>query len=53
MRGKATRRTIMLTAVTPHALIPQHHPIQRIKPMVDRDLAQRSRSYDRMYAANG
>ena len=30
----------MLTAVTPDALVPQRHPIRRIKPMVDRALAQ-------------
>ena len=34
MRGKAARQATMLTAVTPDALVPQHHPIRRIKPMV-------------------
>ena len=43
----------MLTAVTPDALIPQGHPIRRIKPMVDRALAQMSSTFDRMYAADG
>ena len=36
MRGKAARQATMLTAVTPDALVPQRHPIRRIKPMVDR-----------------
>ena len=43
----------MLTAVTPDALVPQRHPIRRIKPMVDQVLAQLSPTFDRMYAANG
>ena len=34
MRGKAARQATMLTAVTPDALVPQHHPTRRIKPMV-------------------
>ncbi len=53
MRGKATRQVEMLTAVTPDALVPQQHPIRRIKPMVDRALAQLSPTFARMYAANG
>ena len=51
MRGKAARQVEMLTAVTPDALVPQSHPIRRIKPMVDRALAQMSSTFDRMYAA--
>ena len=43
----------MLTAVTPEALVPRHHPIRKIKPMVDRALAKLSPTFDRMYAANG
>ena len=43
----------MLTAVTPDALVPQSHPIRRIKPMVDRALAQMSSTFDRRYAQNG
>ena len=53
MRGKALPQTTMLTVVTPDALVPQGHPIRRIKPMVDRALAQLSPTFDRMYAANG
>ena len=32
----------MLTSVTPDVLVPQRHPIRRIKPMVDQALAQLS-----------
>ena len=53
MRGKAPRQATMLTAVTPDALVPRHHPIRRIKPMVDQALAQLSPTFDGMYAANG
>ena len=53
MRGNAARQVEMLTAVTPDALIPQGHPIGRIKPMVDRALAQLSPTFARRYAQNG
>ena len=44
---------MMLTAVTPDALVPQRHPIRRIKPMVDHALTKLSPTFDRMYAGNG
>ena len=53
MRGKAARQATMLTAVTPDALVPKGHPIRRIKPMVDRALAELSPTFNRMYADNG
>ena len=53
MRGKTVQQATMLTAVTPDALVPQHHPIRRIKPMADRVLLKLSPTFDRMYAANG
>ena len=53
MRGNAARLVEMLTVITPDALIPQGHPIRRIKPKVDRALAQLSPTFDRMYAQNG
>ena len=53
MRGKAERQALMLTAVTPDALVPQAHPIRSIKPMVDRALTGMSSTFDRMYAENG
>ena len=45
MRGKAARQATMLTALTPDDLVPQGHPIRRIKPMVDRALAQLSLTF--------
>ena len=53
MPGKAARQAAMLTAVTPDDLVPQGHPIRRIKPMVDRARAQLSPTFARMYAQNG
>ena len=53
MRGNAARQVEMLTAVTTDDLIPQGHPIRRIKPKVARALAQLSPTFARMYAQNG
>ena len=53
MRGRAARQVEILAAVTPDTLVPQGHPIRRIKPMVDRALAQLSPTFARMYAQNG
>ncbi len=53
MRGKAARQTTMLTVITPEALVPQVHPIRRIKPIVDRALAQLFPIFDGMYADHG
>ena len=53
MRGEAERQANMLIAVTPDALVPKGHPIRRIKPMVEKALAQMSATFDLMYAANG
>ncbi len=53
MRGKAARQATMLTAVTPDAMVPQHHLIRRIKPLMDQALTQLSPTFDRMYEANG
>ena len=53
MRGEAAAQATMLTAVTPDALVPQGHPIRRIKPMVDSALAALSPTFSRMYASIG
>ena len=53
MRGKSATQATMLTAVTPDALVPQGHPIRRIKPMVDSALAGLSPTFSRMYASVG
>ena len=53
MRGEAATQAIMLTAAKPDALVPQSHPIRRIKPMVDSALAALSPTFCRMYSALG
>ena len=53
MRGTAARQAMMLTAVTPDALVPHRHPIRQIKPIVDAALAQMSPTFERMYAQDG
>lgn len=53
MRGTAAHQAMMLTAVTPDALVPQGHPIRQIKPMVEAALAKLSPVFDQMYAVIG
>jgi len=53
MRGEAARQAVMLTAITPDALVPKDHPIRRIKPLADAALAQLSPTFKQMYASGG
>src|SRR4030065_75855 len=53
MRGKQDKQVIMLSALTPDQLVPQGHPIRRIKPIVDQALKELSPSFNRMYAETG
>jgi transposase len=53
MRGTAARQATMLTAVTPDALVPQGHPIRKIKPIVEAALVKLSPLFDQMYANTG
>ena len=53
MRGTAARQATMLTAVAPDALVPQGHPIRKIKPIVEAALVKLSSLFDQMYAATG
>ncbi len=53
MRGTAVWQATMLTAVTLDALVPQGHPIRKIKPLVDRGLTELSPVFDQMYAEEG
>lgn len=53
MRGTAARQATMLTAVTPDALVPEGHPIRRIKPLVEAALTKLSPTFDAMYAEDG
>ena len=53
MRGKAVRQVTMLTTTTPDDLVPQDHPIRRIKPVVEEVLRSLSPTFDEMYADRG
>jgi transposase len=43
----------MLISLTPDELVPQDHPIRRIKPIVDQALRGMSPTFNRMYAEMG
>lgn len=49
MRGKVENQSFMLCSVTPDQLIPQDHPIRRIKLIVDQALRELSAVFNRMY----
>jgi transposase len=53
MRGDASQQAIMLSALTPDQLVPEDHPIRRIKPIVERALQELSPVFREMYARNG
>ena len=53
MRGMAARQAMMLTAITPDALVPKDHPIRRIKPLAEAALAELSPTFSHMYADEG
>jgi transposase len=49
LRGKVENQSFMLCSVTPDQLIPQDHPIRRIKLIVDQALRELSPVFNRMY----
>jgi len=53
MRGKQEQQITILSALTPDQLVPQDHPIRRIKPIVDQALKELSPTFNRMYADLG
>ena len=53
MRGRLDNQVDMLIALTPDQLLPQYHPIRRIKPIVDAALKEMSPTFNRMYADGG
>ena len=53
MRGQIENQTIMLCSLTPDQLVPQDHPIRRIKPIVDQALKELSPIFSKMYADLG
>ena len=53
MRGKEEKQIVMLSSLTPDQLVPQDHPIRKIKPIVDRALNELSPIFNQMYAEIG
>lgn len=53
MRGRTERQASMLLGTTPEAFIPQHHPIRRVRMLIDAVLEELSPQLDAMYAADG
>jgi len=53
MRGSPLQQVTMLSTVTPDQLIPAHHPIRRIKPIVEAALRAIRPRLDAMYAEVG
>jgi transposase len=53
MRGTTNLQVTMLSTLTSDSLIPDDHPIRRIKPVVEAVLADLEPEFDAMYAATG
>jgi transposase len=53
MRADQLQQVTMLSTLTPDQLVPTDHPIRRIKPVVDRAMAELSPTFDTMYAKVG
>ncbi len=51
MRGDAERQAFMLTTITPDHLVPDDHPIRKIKPIVEEALSALSPTFNQMYSA--
>jgi len=52
-RGRVPRQTTQVYFVDQEALIPEGHPIRRVKPMVDEVLRSMHRLFDGAYAPDG
>lgn len=53
MRGEQTQQAEIMLAVTPDQLVPADHPIRKIKPIVDRALAELSPTFEGIYSRIG
>ena len=53
MRGTPDRQIAMLTTLSPEDLVPQDHPIRRIRVVVDAVLAELDGEFASMYARTG
>ena len=53
MRGTPDPQLAMLTSLSTDELVPEDHPIRRIRVVVDAVLAELDPIFDEMYAAGG
>lgn len=53
MRGAAPRQANIMLATTADQLVPQDHPIRRVKPIVEAALAKLSPLFEEIYARVG
>ena len=53
MRGTSDQQIESLVVLTPEDIVPQEHPIRRIKPLADQVIQELSLSFSRMYAKGG
>ena len=53
MRGTSHQQIESLVVLSPEDLVPQEHPIRRIKPLADRVLQELSPTFSGMYAKGG
>ena len=53
MRGEKDRQEVMLTTVSPETVVPQNHPIRKIKALVDEQLAGLDSVFEKMYSNEG
>jgi transposase len=53
MRGEDTRQELMLLGLTANDLVPDDHPLRRMKPIVERALAALAPTFATMYAPDG
>ena len=53
MRGDPTRQAELMLGMTADSFVPQHHPIRKIKPLVDAALAKLSPLFNEIYSRIG
>jgi len=53
MRGESDNQTSLFSYVSLESRIPDHHPIRKIRAVVDKALTEMAPEFDAMYAASG
>lgn len=53
MRGKRDDQQFILSTVTPELVVPEDHPIRKIKILVDEQLASLNSVFEKMYSKEG